>query len=265
MSSSVTERISFTAAARRCRGLALPLLAVLLWQVNAHRDEVHSYVFVPLEGVVAGFIEYGESGELLVNWWASLLRTTTGFAIGAGAGIALGAFMALWRPAEKAIYPLYNAVRQVPLLGWIPLISLWFGNGAESKVFIVVLASFYPTVLNTFEGLTRIDRRHQAVGQVYRVNRWQYLRHIAFPSALPSVYAGLMQAVAFAWLSSIGGEFFFNPGPGLGNLMLNGQAAFRMEVVFLSVIVIALTGYLMNAALLYLAARTLKWRPTRAS
>jgi sulfonate transport system permease protein len=194
-----------------------------------------------------------------------MVRTTSGFVIGSALGITLGAVMALSQRIERVVYPLYNAIRQVPLLGWIPLISLWFGNGAQSKVFIVALAAFYPTVLSTFEGLTRIDHRHRAVGQVYRLSRWQYLRFIAFPSALPSIYTGLMQAVAFSWLSSIGGEFFFNPGPGLGNLMLNGQAAFKMEIVFMAVIVITLTGYLMNASLLYLAARTLKWRPTRAS
>jgi sulfonate transport system permease protein len=248
---------------KRARGLVLPILLLLGWQYYAHLDDAHSYIFVPLEAVAQAFIDFLRNGELVENWQASLLRTSTGFAIGSAAGIALGALMALSPLAERLVNPLYNALRQVPLLGWIPLISLWFGNGAPSKVFIVGLAAFYPTVLNTFDGLTRIDPRHAAVGRVYKVSRLQYLRHIALPSAMPGIYTGLMQATAFAWLTSIGGEFFFNPGPGLGNLMLNGQAAFRMEVVFLAVIVITLTGYLMNASLLYVSARSLRWRSVR--
>jgi len=249
----------------RLKGLVLPVVLLTIWQINSHLDDVHAYIFVPLETVVASFFDLLSSGELWVNWQASFLRTTSGFAIGGLLGIALGAFMGISRWADRLINPLYNAIRQVPLMGWIPLISLWFGNGTPSKIFVVALAAFYPMVLNTYEGLTRIDRRYQAVGQVYRVNRWQFLRYIALPSALPSIFTGLMQATAFAWLSSIGSEFFFNPGPGLGNLMLNGQAAFKMNVVFLAVIFIALTGYLMNAAILFVGARSLRWRNVRGS
>ncbi|MDE1150252.1 MAG: hypothetical protein PW843_27190 [Azospirillaceae bacterium] len=72
-----------------------------------------------------------------------------------------------------------------------------------------------------------------------------------------------MQATAFAWVTSVAAEFFFNPGPGLGNLMLNAQAAFRMDIVLLSVLLITLTGFATNWVLARLARRTLRWRETR--
>jgi len=245
------------------RGLVLPLAALIAWDVVAHQGTAHAYVFVPLEQVAASAWESLQSGDLLNGWLASLVRTATGFVIGAALGITLGAVMATWRVADMLINPVYQALRQVPLLGFIPLISLWFGNEEPSKLLVVSLAAFYPTVLNTYEGLRGAQDRHIEVGRLFLATRWQAFRHIILPGALPAVFTGLMQATAFAWLSSIGSELFFDPGPGLGNLMLNGQAAFRMDVVLLCVILIGVTGYLSNTAITLIAGRVLRWRNVR--
>jgi sulfonate transport system permease protein len=146
-------------------------------------------------------------------------------------------------------------------MGLIPLISLWFGNDERSKLLVVSLAAFYPCVLNTYEGLSGANRRHLEVGRIFLASRGQVFRHILLPGAMPAIFTGLMQATAFAWLSSIGSELFFDPGPGLGNLMLNGQAAFRMEVVLLAVLVIGLTGYASTALITLVSRRVLRWRP----
>ena len=118
-------------------------------------------------------------------------------------------------------------------------------------------------MLNTYEGLRNIDEKYISVAQVLKLTRWQVLWHVTFPNALPGIYAGLMQATAFAWLSSIGSEFFFNPGPGLGTMMMNGQSNFHMEIVMVTVVVISLTGFAMNTLLFRLSRRSLRWRGTR--
>ena len=245
------------------RGFVLPLAALIAWDIAAHQGASHAYVFVPLEQVTATAWDSLCSGELLAGWLASLIRTVAGFVIGALLGISLGAVMATWRVADILVNPIYQALRQVPLLGFIPLISLWFGNEEPSKLLVVSLAAFYPTVLNTYEGLRGAQERHLDVGRLFLATRWQAFRHIVLPGALPAVFTGLMQAVAFAWLSSIGSELFFDPGPGLGNLMLNGQAAFRMDVVLLCVILIGVTGYLSNSIITLIAGRVLRWRNVR--
>jgi sulfonate transport system permease protein len=244
------------------RGVVLPLALLVWWEVESHRDAAHAYTFVPLESVASAAIDAIRSGELLFNWWASLLRTSTGFLIGTGLGLTLGALMNFSRWVEVLVGPLYHAIRQVPLLGWIPLISLWFGNGEDSKLFVIALAAFYPTTLNTYEGLRNVDEKYLAVAQVLKLSRWQQFWHVTFPHALPSVFAGLLQATAFAWLSSIGGEFFFNPGPGLGTMMVNGQTSMQTEVVMVAVITITLTGFAMNALLIRLSRYSLRWRST---
>ena len=242
------------------RGWVLPIAALAAWDIAAHQGATHAYVFVPLEQVAASAWDSLVSGDLASGWLASLARTATGFVIGATLGITLGAIMATWRVADMLVNPVYQAIRQVPLLGFVPLISLWLGNEEPSKLFVVSLAAFYPTVLNTYEGLRGTHVKHLDVGRLFLATRWQSFRHIVLPGALPAIFTGLMQATAFAWLSSIGSEMFFDPGAGLGNLMLNGQAAFRMDVVLLAVLVIGITGYLSNTAITLIARRVLRWR-----
>lgn len=244
------------------RGVVLPLALAVWWEFESHRDAAHAYSFVPLESVASAAFDAVRSGDILSNWWASLVRTSIGLLLGAGLGLTLGALMNFSRWVEALAGPLYHAIRQVPLLGWIPLISLWFGNGEDSKLFVIALAAFYPTTLNTYEGLRSVEEKYLAVAQVLKLSRWQQFWHVTFPNALPSVFAGLLQATAFAWLSSIGGEFFFNPGPGLGTMMMNAQTTMQTATVMVTVIVIALTGFAMNALLFQLSRHSLQWRST---
>ena len=244
------------------RGFVLPLALLVWWELESHRDAAHTYTFVPLEAVASAGVDALRSGDLFSNWWASLLRTSAGLLVGSALGLSLGALMNFSRWVNALAGPLYHAIRQVPLLGWIPLISLWFGNGEYSKFLVIAMAAFYPTTLNTYEGLRNVEEKYLAVAQVLKLSRWQQFCHVTFPHSLPSVFAGLLQATAFAWLSSIGGEFFFNPGPGLGTMMVNAQTNMRTEVVMVTVIAITLTGFAMNALLFRLSRYTLQWRST---
>jgi sulfonate transport system permease protein len=248
---------------RAWRGWVVPLLLLAAWEWMAHRNAAHAFVFVPLETLPGAAYAALRAGDLIGDWTASLLRTSLGLAIGATTGIALAAFLAASARLDRLVSPLHNALRQVPLLGWIPLISLWFGNGEPSKLLVIAYAAFNPMVLSTYEGLKTIDSKYLDVARVFRTGRWQVFRRVTLPAAAPAIFLGLMQATAFAWLSSIGGEFFFNPGPGLGNLMLNGQASFQMGTVLLGVGAVTVTGYVMNVALVHIARRSLRWRGTR--
>ena len=136
---------------------ALPLALLAGWEALSRQDAANAYAFVPLSSIGRAAVELLGNGELLVNLFASLARTSGGLLFGVIAGLALGVLMALSKVADRLIGPLFHAIRQVPMLGWIPLIAMWFGNGEFSKVLIVSLAAFYPMVLNTYEGFTQVE------------------------------------------------------------------------------------------------------------
>ena len=245
------------------QGAVLPLLLLLLWETASRQGTAYAYAFVPLAEIWRGLVELLSSGELLANLFATLRTMVTGLMIGSLLGLTVGALMGISRIIDLLIEPLYHTVRQIPLLGLIPLIGLWFGNGEFSKLLIVCLAAFYPMVLNTYEGIRNVDRKYLEVAQILKFTPWQLVTRVLLPGALPSVWTGLMHALAFAWISTVGSELLFVAGPGLGGLMQTAQAASRMDIVILCVASIGITGLLINAGFSRLGRHLLRWRATK--
>lgn len=245
---------------RRARGVILPLALIALWEFAAHRDAVHQYAFVPLEQVVQATFELIRSGELSIDLGASLRRTTLGLASGVIAGVATGALTGLSRSAEKLVHPLFQALRHVPLLGLIPLISLWCGTGEFAKVFVVFLAAFYPMVTSSFDGVRQIDQRYFELAYSYQLTRMDWLRDVLIPGALSDVFAGILQAVPFAWITATSSELFFNAGAGVGNLMQTAQAGARIDVLLVCVVGVTVLAVAMGVLCERVAKRVLRWR-----
>lgn len=244
-------------------GLWLPITVALVWETLSRQGAAYAYTFVPLTQVAHSFLSLIQSGELLINLLATLQATVIGLLIGGIAGLLVGGLMAVSPTANKLIGPLYHTIRQVPLLGLIPLIALWFGNGLSSKILIVSLAAFYPIVLNTFEGMRGVEKKYIEVSAVLKLNRLQLFVQVLLPAAMPSILTGVMHALAFAWISTVGTELLFSTGPGLGGLMQIAQEASRMDIVIIAVASIGLTGLLMNAGLSRLSRYLLRWRSVR--
>ncbi|PPJ40657.1 ABC transporter permease subunit, partial [Pseudoxanthomonas sp. KAs_5_3] len=91
------------------------------------------------------------------------------------------------------------------------------------KLLVVIIAAFYPTVLNTAEGMRRVERSYREVGQVLTLTRTQTFRRLLLPAALPAIVTGVTHAQAFSWLACVGGELLFAAGPGIGSLLINAE------------------------------------------
>jgi sulfonate transport system permease protein len=133
--------------------LVLPALLLMLWQSQAMRGGGHAYAFAPLQDIARSFAEMIADCRLLLHASASLQRAITALLIGGTLSVVFGCAMGVWRPLEANASPIINAMRQVPVLGWLPLVALWFGNGDEAKLLLVSLATSYPSVLNTQQGM----------------------------------------------------------------------------------------------------------------
>jgi sulfonate transport system permease protein len=245
------------------RGLALPLALIGGWQYASTLGSNYAYAFIPLQDIARALRELIASGELLLHIGASLKTALTGLAIGSAIGLLLGAAMALSRIVDFFIGPLYHVLRQIPTLGLIPLIALWFGNTEFSKILLVCLATFEVMTLSTYEGLRGAETKYIEVARVLTLSRWQLSRRILLPSAVPSITTGLMHAVAFSWLATVGVELLFTVGPGLSVIMERAQMALRMDTVIICIIFIGLLGLIMNQGCVWLSRRMLRWRHTR--
>ncbi|MGY1487786.1 ABC transporter permease [Methylobacillus pratensis] len=245
------------------RGWLIPLALLLVWEVMSRQSAEHAYAFASISQIYHGLLEIISTGELQQGIAASLQRAFLGLLIGGSIGFGVGAVMALWRVADVLIGPLYHMLRQVPLMGLVPLFSLWLGNGDPSKLVVVCLSAFYPMVLATYESLHQVEDKYKEVGDVYKLGRRKTFFKILLPAALPSIFTGVSFALAFAWLATIGSEILFSAGAGLGNIMMNAQAASRMDILIILTALIGLLGYLMNLVIQRVGRYLFRWRNLR--
>jgi sulfonate transport system permease protein len=246
---------------RRLARVAAPLALLALWAL-LHRSGRVNPLFLPSPAAV---LDVGRqllaSGDLLSGWAASLERLLLGLGLGAAIGIGLGIALGMSRTAERAIQPTLSALKQVSPFAMIPLLSFWFGLREPAKVAFIALTCVFPILVNTFEGVRSVPAPLLEVGHVHGLGRWALLRRIVLPAAAPSILTGLHLGVFFSWLGTVGAEYFLSAGPGLGNVIIDGRAGLRMDVVFFGIAAIGATGVVLNAILEALEARLLAWRP----
>ena len=255
----------FISPMRSVRSWVIPLLLLALWQYSSSQNAGHAYAFVPLQNVYNAFIELLKTGELLVNTWGSLKKALLGFIFGGAAGLTLGAFMAYSKIANALISPIFNAIRQVPLLGLTPLIALWLGNGESAKIFIIALASFYPLVINTYQGLSHHESKYHELASMYQFSGWREFRRIRLPQALPYILTGINLAVPFTWITTTASELLFNAGAGLGGVMMKAEANAAMDILLVCALTVTLLGIVMTALVRALSTHLLRWRPRHAA
>jgi sulfonate transport system permease protein len=245
------------------RGWLIPVVLIALWEIMSRQGAAHAYAFASLAQVWQGLQEVTATGELQYSLLASLGRALLGLFIGGLAGFVIGSAMALSRNVNTAVGPLYHIVRQVPLMGLVPVFSLWTGNGDTSKLIVVCISAFYPLVLATYESLNQVEAKYREVGEVLKLGRRRIFLRILLPAALPNIFTGLAFSLSFAWLATIGAEILFNAGAGLGNMMMNAQATSRMDILVILVVLIALVGFGLNQLLLQAGKRLFRWRNVR--
>jgi len=239
----------------------LPALLLAAWEAASRSGAVDPHLLPSLEQVLAAGDQVTGlrhvSGDLL----ASLQRDLTGFAIGTLFGLVFGTALGRSRLAAALLEPSFNVFKQIAIFAWVPLISMWFGVGELAKVIFVALAAFTPVVLNTAQGVRATPPHLIEVGRVLCLSREQMIRRVYLPAALPSILTGVHLALIYAWLATIGAEYFMTTGSGIGGLIIEGRDRFAMDLVMLGVLLLGLVGFALNRVAELAENRLLRWRP----
>ncbi|MDR1228442.1 MAG: ABC transporter permease [Azoarcus sp.] len=250
-------------AARRFdpRALALPLAFLAVWEIAYLRAWVDPRLIPSPSGVVQTAWNSLADEAFFPGLWASLYRDLAGFAIGGLLGVASGVALGLSRRLDAAFNPTLNALKQISLFAWLPLISTWFGYDDGAKILFIAASAFYPVAVNTFEGVRGIPKTHIEVARVFRFSKAQWVFRLLLPAAAPKILVGLQLGLVFAWLATIGSEFLLaNWGSGLGNLIIHGREALDVGLVIWGLVVVGLVGSLLDHLAQRAENRLLRWR-----
>ena len=244
-------------------GLVAPALLLAWWQWFATSGGASAVALAPLGSVGGAFFELVDNGTLFGDVTSTLWRAFSGFVIGAGLGVATGTAMAVWPLLNRLIGPLLHALRQVPMIGWLPLIGLWFGTGEGSELIVVCLGAFFPAMLNTHAGIANVEQRYIEVGEIFRFSTVQRFQRILLPAAAPMIITGLTQSLAFAWIATIASEILMGAGGGLGVTLQLAQIQQRLDIILVVVAITAALGFAINQIIARLRREVLRWQPVQ--
>lgn len=256
----VTRAMAQLPLRRALRGLVLPAALLVTWELASRTGLVDPRFLPPLEKITRTAWTETLDGALLAHLGASLTRNLAGFAIGAATGIAFGAALGLSRMASQIFGPTFHAAKQVAVLAWIPIISIWFGFAETAKIVFIAVAAFVPVAMNTQEGVESAPRQFVEVARALRFNGRQLFTRVFLPSAAPSILTGIHLALIYSWLATVASEYFMTVGPGIGGLIIAGRERFQMDLVMLGVVILGVVGFALSHAARLIEARLLRWR-----
>jgi ABC-type nitrate/sulfonate/bicarbonate transport system permease component len=181
--------------------------------------------------------------DLIGHIWASTQRILAGFAIGAVLATPLGLFMALNRYVNAIVKPVFDLIKPMPPIAWISIAILWFGIGEPSKIFIIVVGTFVPCLLNAYNGVRLIEPQLYDVVRMLGGNRRDEILHVCFPAAFPAIFAGLQISLSCAWTCVLAAELV-SARSGLGFIILLGMTQSKPALIVGGMVVIAMVAWL---------------------
>lgn len=217
-----------------------------------------------LDFILHPFYQRGP-GDLGIGWLllASLRRVLIGFALGAVVAIPIGFLIGMFPPAMKALNPLIQIFKPVSPLAWLPIALAIFNLADPSAIFVIFITSLWPTIINTALGVSSVSQDYIDVAQVLEMPRWRQVFKIILPASLPYIFTGLRISLGIAWLVIVAVEMLTG-GVGIGFFVWDEWSRLNLSSVFLAVIVIGVTGLLLDFAIGQLQILVTHRRPTRA-
>ena len=191
---------------------------------------------------MAGLQELARKGLLAGYVRDSLMRVSTGYATALVLGIPIGLVLGWYPTAARAVNPVIQMVRPISPLAWIPVAIVWFGVGEMAPVFLIFLASFFPIVVQTINGVRNVPPMFRNAGRNFGLSPVSLLGKVVFPAALPQILIGLRIALGIAWLVVVAAEMIAVDS-GLGYLIIDSRnAGQRYDLVIAGMLLIGAIG-----------------------
>lgn len=185
---------------------------------------------------------------LLQHLWSSFQRFGLGFALAVVLGIPLGLLMAWFGWVDRLVAPVFEALRFIAPIAWVPFAALWFGTGIGGPVLIIFMGAFPPVLINTYRGAKQVDRKYIEASRMLGASNLRCMTQVLLPAAVPSIVAGLRISAGLGWQSLVGAELIV-ASSGVGYLMVKGQASLSTATVMSGMIAIGVVGIAIDVAL----------------
>ena len=246
----------------------LPVITIIVflavWQALVSAGIVDNrYLASPLD-IWKGFLfklnNKGPDGSTLgINILSSLKVASTGLILAIVIGIPLGLLMGWYTTFDKFVHPIFEIIRPIPPVSWIPLMIIWVGLGTPAKAMIIFLAAFIPCVINSYTGIRLTSRVLINVSKTFGASNFYTFLHVGIPSATPMIFAGIRLALGTSWGTLVAAELLA-ASSGLGYMINMARSFARIDIVMLGMILIGLLGYLFTTLFGFIERKIIKGR-----
>jgi nitrate/nitrite transport system permease protein len=244
------------ARAAHVAGVILPpviMLAVLgiLWELLCSRPGAtlpppSKVVTDTWELITHPFYDNGGTDKGLAwHLFASLKRVGLGYAFAATFGIAFGVLIGSSKWAMRALDPLFQVLRTIPPLAWLPLSLAAFRDGQPSAIFVIFITSVWPIIINTAVGVRNIPQDYRNVARVLRLNGAEFFTHIMLPAAAPYIFTGLRIGIGLSWLAIVAAEMLIG-GVGIGFFIWDAWNSSLISDIILALVYVGIIGFLLD-------------------
>ncbi len=229
---------------------------IVSWEVWVRVFDTKPYVLPAPSRVWRAFLH--QRAQLPSDIRTTMTEALLGLAYGAIVGVVLAALIASLPLVRRVLYPLLVISQTIPMVVMAPLLIAWFGFGMTPKIVIVALIAFFPIVVSTAEALSGADPEMVGLVRSMGASRLQVMRYVLLPSALPAFFSGLKIAAAYAVVGAVIGEWV-GASSGLGLFITRSQRSFRVDQIFVAVVVVALASVALFGVVHLLARLTSPW------
>lgn len=190
---------------------------------------------------------------------ASLKLALTGYLLGAVIGIPLGLLMGWYKNVERFVRPVFDLIRPIPGIAWIPILIIAFGIGLLSKAVVIFLTAFVACVENSYAGIQQTRDVHLWVGRTFGASKHELFFRVGIPTALPLIMTGLRVALAGSWAALVAAELLAS-NRGLGFMIQQSRGLYRPDVIIVGMLSVGLVGALLTSLIGLLERRVVRGR-----
>jgi len=239
----------------------------LIWQMAVDFGWISSQYLAAPTKVLTTFVtkltnKNPDGSTLPVNILTSLSVALSGFGVAVVIGTPLGLLMGWYKPIDRFVRPVFEIVRPIPPIAWIPLTILWLGIGLGAKALIIFFSAFVPCVINSYTGIKLTNQTFINVAKTFGAGNFTVFWKVGIPSALPMAFAGIRIALGNAWTTLVAAELLAS-NAGLGYMISMGRQFARPDIIILGMVVIGVIGALFSAVLSRVENSMVRGRSTK--
>jgi len=238
--------------------VAVLAVALSLWQVAANREWVPSQLVSKPTEVFRSFGDYFSTGDIWTDIWATFEASLLGLVIGGLLGILCGVVLAKNETLAQAFKPFITTLNALPRVALAPIFLVWFGLGVTPKVLVAASLVFFVLLLNTSAGVSNVDADIRFLSRSLAMTRWQRFKSVEFPSALPSIVAGLRLGAVYSVLGVIVSEMVASMA-GLGQVLVTATTNLQMGRAFAVIVVITAIATALDLLVSIAERRIRRW------